>query len=220
MITHGIPPAGVKLPNGQDGLTLIEVVIALAISSLLVLMATTALSAASGYLHRQEVRGSAKDGREGTFQLLRHDLSFARKLLVANPRKLEFGTALHHQAEGAQVPGRVSFECVKRADGLVDLARTSYPVVEFNVAQKAFVPKAVDANWVSMHTEVVAIGLSACSFEYGLMDRAGSAPGTRAAEWISDWGSQPGMPTLVRVQMNLYQNDWPRAVFALSGHAS
>ena len=220
MSRGGISLAGGKRSRAQNGLTLIEVVIALAISSLLVLMATTALSTASGYLHRNEVRGSLKDEREDTFHLFRHDLSFARKILVANSRKLEFWTALHHQAGGVQVPGRVSFECVKRTDGLFDLARASYAVVEFSGAQKAFVPKAVDAKWISMHTQGIAIGLHSCSFEYGLMDRPASGPGAQSAEWVTDWGSQSGVPTLVRMQINQHQNDWPRVVFALNGHAS
>lgn len=207
-----------RRPATQTGMTLLEVILALAISSLTILMATTALSVASGYLKRQQQHDGAKQAMEDAFKLLQYELSFMRTLNAVSSKKIEFDTVLLHQKNGYQMPGRSIFECTESHDRRIELIHRSFPLVEYSSDKQKFLPNIVDATAVQAHSRVLISGLNSCAFEYGLAEAA-SLPNSKPGEWLSHWNQQPKDVRLVRFRLGTRQNTWPSGVFELNSHA-
>lgn len=196
----------------QRGFTLIEVVIAMALASVVVLMGTSALSTVSTYQNRTSIVAQRAATLDSAAAFLRYQLARQRGLLLASAQVLEFQAPVAEADSALGVPGKATFQCRAATSGQFDLLFWAVPLVQQAPSSSRFVPAKLPAPGVPDSALVLAEGLAVCAFEYGLQAKAPTGAGL----WQGEWTALSQQPSLLRIQLGYKAGAQPRMVVVLA----
>ena len=200
----------------QTGFTLLELIVALAISSLVAVMGAAAMSTALDFYHRNSQRSSAREDARAVERALRHEWATRGMQVRSDGSMLEFET-LHPIAR--QIPpdltlAHVRYACeTTKEEGLVLTHRVSaLPVRQMGGPQN---PK----NPAFEERRVLISRLQTCAFSF--LEAAAGSQGKTQPRWVTTWDKEKPAPILMRLALSGATTNMPPVVYkAITEEAS
>lgn len=196
----------------QRGFTLLELIVALALSSLVAMVGTVALSMASDFYARHQTRTPARDSVRAVERILHHEWAGRGLRVYSNGAILEFDTA--HPllwAPNTSLPlARVRYSCEPAAN-----AKGWTLVYQVQPLPPATVPGTPAARRppteLNSPRKVLASALQVCAFSFLLQGL--DAQGKPQPRWIQGWDAQQPPPRLMRLALSGLHADVPAVVY-------
>jgi prepilin-type N-terminal cleavage/methylation domain-containing protein len=201
-------PRSRPLPRG---FTLLELVIALAVSSLVALMATAGLSFGLDFSKRMHHRLDEQMQAAQAERMLRQHWSQRSGQAEVEERTLRFTTTVPLMVQGAPVSGAVVYEC--RAED--DTTASPWALVQ------SVIPVADGRSRDPVEPLVLLDNLSECRFSFLRLrppqrpvGGASTAQAPPTPEWVSKWPLGEAAPQVVRAHWSGARGTMPERVFA------
>lgn len=203
-----------SLAGTQTGFTLLELMVALAISAVVAVIGASAMSTALDFYGRNNDRARSREEVRGAERILRHEWTTRGMAVKGSATTLEFDTL--HPVMGtpgaAPVIARVEYACETAEGGgtmvLVHRVKT-LAVATTNNRQPA--PTLLD-------TSVLASGLRMCAFSY--LTRMPNREGKPIPTWLAKWEQLRQPPDLLRLGLSGVRDDMPALVYSARGEAT
>ena len=209
----------------QRGFTLLELIVALALSSLVALVGTAGLSMASDFYARHQARSPAREGVRAAERILQHEWQGRGLRVYADASLLEFDTVHPWQlpapsrsrTSAPDMPplplARVRYRCEPVADSkawalvyqvqaLPPAAPPGAPVARGPTPT----PEAEGQRWV------LAAPLQVCAFSFLLQGL--DAQGKPQPRWVASWDASQPPPRLMRLALSGLHADAPPVVYS------
>lgn len=201
-------------PRAQTGFTLLELMVALAISAVVAVIGASAMSTALDFYGRNNDRARSREEVRGAERILRHEWTTRGIAVKGSATTLEFDT-LHpvmRTPGAAPAIARVEYACETAEGGgtmvLVHRVKT-LAVATTNNRQPA--PTLLD-------TSVLASGLRMCAFSY--LTRMPNREGKPIPTWLAKWEQLRQPPDLLRLGLSGVRDDMPALVYSARGEAT
>ncbi|CAN7732919.1 prepilin-type N-terminal cleavage/methylation domain-containing protein [Acidovorax sp. LjRoot66] len=202
------------LAGTQTGFTLLELMVALAISAVVAVIGASAMSTALDFYGRNNDRARSREEVRGAERILRHEWTTRGIAVKGSATTLEFDTL--HPVMGtpgaAPAIARVEYACETAEGGgtmaLVHRVKT-LAVATTNNRQPA--PTLLD-------TSVLASGLRMCAFSY--LTRMPNREGKPIPTWLAKWEQLRQPPDLLRLGLSGVRDDMPALVYSARGEAT
>lgn len=201
-------------PGTQTGFTLLELMVALAISAVVAVIGASAMSTALDFYGRNNDRARSREEVRGAERVLRHEWTTRGIAVKGSATTLEFDTL--HPVMGtpgaAPAIARVEYAC-ETAEGsstmvLVHRVKTIATAASNNSRQQA--PTLLD-------TSVLASGLRMCAFSY--LTRMPNREGKPIPTWLAKWEQPRQPPDLLRLGLSGVRDDMPALVYKARSEA-
>ena len=199
----------------QEGLTLLELVIALALSALVALLGSAAMSNAVDFYHRGSERALMRENLRTAERMLRHEWASRGNWLAASATAVEFD-AVWPVATTLPEPesvARVRYICAKADDATGWILRHEILPRQRNTPSQGQ-PEAPTVH--PLESTVIASRLHTCQFSVLVLEP--TSQGRPKPRWISDWLPTAQPPDLLRVAMSP-RPDMPAVVFQSRGRS-
>lgn len=195
------------------GFTLLELMVALAISSLLALAGAAALSMAMDFYRRGSGSSAEREDLRAAERTLAHEWQGRGRAVVSDGQTLEFDTVhpVTRRADSALTVARVRYACRPDPADLPQRLTLTHQVAPLPPPAAPTAP-AFDAP------RVLATGLRVCAFSF-LSRPAPPLAGTQeqapppAPRWVTQWSAQQAAPDLMRLAMSGSRDEMPPVVF-------
>ncbi|MFN9471963.1 type II secretion system protein J [Acidovorax sp.] len=203
-------------PGIQAGFTLLELMVALAISAVVAVIGASAMSTALDFYGRNGDRARSREEVRGAERILRHEWTTRGIAVKGSATTLEFDTL--HPVMGtpgaAPAIARVEYAC-ETAEGsstmtLVHRVRTLPPATAANTTARPPTPTLLD-------TQVLASGLRMCAFSY--LTRLPNREGKPIPTWLAKWEQLRQPPDLLRMGLSGVRDDMPALVYKARSEA-
>lgn len=197
-----------RSPRSAAGFTLLELIVALAISSLVAMMGAAAMSTTLDYYQRNSHRSAAREDVRAIERTLRHEWATRGITVRSDGTMLEFDT-LHpvsRRASPELTLAHVQYTCEATPnEGLVLIHRIR--------ASSAKEPNAAQRNQRPLYeeTRVLATRLEACAFSF--LGSLLNPQGKLQPRWVSSWDEKTPAPELMRLALSGVRNDMPPVVY-------
>lgn len=192
----------------QAGFTLLELVVALAVSGLVTLLGASAMSMALDFYQRHGQRSSVRESIRASERILRHEWSGRGQLMASDGLSLEFVTAypvLRKPQPGLEL-ALVRYVCESAAGG-------GRALVHYAAPAPAEGRRALETpRW--SETRVLATGVQACAFSF--LTEVREPGGETRPRWLSQWKDPNHMPDLMRLALSGH-DDMPAVVYPTRG---
>lgn len=207
----------------QRGFTLLELIVALALSSLVALVGTAGLSMASDFYARHQARNPAREAVRAAERILQHEWQGRGLRVYADATVLEFDT-LHpwqlptssrSRTSAPDTPplplARVRYRCEQAADSkawaLVYQVQALPPAAPPGApVARGPTPEAEGQRWV------LAAPLQVCAFSFLLQGL--DAQGKPQPRWVASWDASQPPPRLMRLALSGLHADAPPVVYS------
>lgn len=205
----------IAAPGMEGGFTLLELMVALAISAVVALIGASAMSTALDAYGRNGERARSREEVRGAERILRHEWTTRGMAVKGSATTLEFDTL--HPVMGTTGAGpaiaRVEYAC-ETAEGastmaLVHRVRTLPPAAASATARPQ-APTLLD-------TQVLATGLRMCAFSY--LTRLPNREGKPIPTWLAKWEQPRQPPDLLRMGLSGVRDDMPALVYKARSEA-
>ncbi|TXH34456.1 MAG: prepilin-type N-terminal cleavage/methylation domain-containing protein [Burkholderiaceae bacterium] len=195
--------------SGEQGLTLLELVVALALSALIALIGSTAMSNAVDFYHRGNERALAREELRAAERILRHEWSSRGQRVAASITQIEFDTVLPVTITLPQPPSvaRVRYVCERTEDAQTWTLRHDILPLQHDAPAPS---RTGSPPLTPLESTIIASRLHACNFS--LLAQAPMSQGSTQPRWITAWSPNTSPPTLLRVAMS-FRDDMPALVF-------
>ena len=199
-----------KQRQAAQGFTLLELIVALALASLVALVGASALSGMLDFRQRSMTRSETRADLQAAERILRHEWAGRGLAVSSDGQSLEFDTLHPIGADGiASLPlARVRLACETLASDQLELLHytSALPEPTPNNAPAKTVP------W--RNPQVLATGLQTCSFSFLTLER--QADGRQTPRWITRWDAKAPPPQLMRLALSHLGADMPPVVYRAS----
>ncbi|TXI91654.1 MAG: prepilin-type N-terminal cleavage/methylation domain-containing protein [Aquabacterium sp.] len=178
----------------QAGFSLLELVVALAISALVALMGASAMSMALDFYQRNAQRSTARESIRAAERILRHEWAGRGLLIRSDGLALEFIT-LHpvlRKPQADLVLARVRYACEPSGKGKLELSHSvaSLPGDSPGAPQPP--------RW--LETRILASDLQECAFSF--LTEVRDPGGAMQPRWQAEWDDQRPAPHLMRLALS------------------
>ena len=195
--------------RAQTGFTLLELIVALAISSLVAVMGAAAMSTALDFYQRNAHRSAAREDARAVERTLRHEWATRGIEVRSDGAVLEFDT-LHPVTKQSSLDltmAHVRYACeATTEEGLALTHRISVlPPAPASTQQSA------KNNPVYVETRVLISRLQTCAFSF--LGTAPDSQGKPQSRWLTTWDKQTPAPNLMRLAMSGVAVDLPPVVY-------
>ena len=227
--------------NCARGFTLLELIVALALSALVSLIGAMALGAGADFYSRHQQRLAQHADVKAAQRMLRVEWQARAKWVQVHSDSLEFDTTVPTSNPPQLGLGRVRYRCILGADGRFGLTREAgagvgnpiggasvgpvqaasastgsavaagLAAAALGTGGSAAAAQATSAAGPLSEPEMLLGGLSICAFSALQMDE--NAKGKAPVRWVSDWLATNQPPRLVRVKWVGDGGDLPHTVF-------
>lgn len=205
-------------PAQQQGFTLLELIVALALSALVAMVGTVALSMSSDFYARNHARTQARESVRAVERILRHEWAGRGLRVDSDGTMLEFDTVHPLQLPlGATVPlARVRYRCEPPPHTAV-AGRGGWSLVYQVWPLPPAAPVGSPLAWApTRKTEgstptVLASQLQVCAFSFLLQGL--NAQGKSDPRWVKRWDPTQPPPALVRLALSGLHSDIPPVVY-------
>lgn len=188
------------------GFTLIELIIALAISALIAVIGSAALSAAMDFYQRSQQRGTLREDTRAAQRILRHEWAGRGPQIRSDGSMLEFVTAFPvlSQNTPAQTIGRVRWTCTDTGKQGTTLVRQVWAMPLGQLPGKGDSAKALEES-------TLATQLQSCSFSF--LGKRVDKMGNPETYWVTSWDDKTPAPHLMRFFLSGLRDDMPAVVY-------
>lgn len=192
----------------QTGFTLLELIVALAISSLVAVIGAAAMSSALDFYHRNAYRSAAREDVRAVERAIRYEWATRSKAVRSDGSMLEFETLfpVTGRASSASTLAHVRYACeTSPNEGIVLTHRvSSLPTGVPRIGQRTQ-PSALE------ETRVLATRLQICAFSF--LGEKPTAQGKPQPVWLSTWDEKTAAPALMRLSLSGLRDDMPPVVY-------
>lgn len=202
-------------PRAQAGFTLLELMVALAISAVVAVIGASAMSTALDFYGRNSDRARSRDEVRGAERILRHEWATRGMLVKGSATTLAFDTLHPVMGKPGAAPAiaRVEYACETPADSstmvLVHRVRALTAATTTNNTSQQ--PPAL------LDTSVLASGLRMCAFSY--LTRLPNREGKSIPTWLAKWEQLRQPPDLLRMGLSGIRDDMPAVVYRARSEA-
>lgn len=195
-------------PQREAGFTLLELIVALAISSLVAAIGAAAMSTTLGFYQRNTQRSAAREDVRAVERTLRHEWTTRGTSVHSDGLSLEFDTLQPVTIHASQYPAvaHVRYVCENTSDnGLVLSHHVS------SLATTSSRPQPSPSSSVQEINRILANHLQACAFSF-----LGTAPGPQGKpqpQWLATWDTKTPPPDLMRLTLSSLRDDMPAVVY-------
>jgi len=192
----------------QTGFTLLEMIVAMALSALVALIGATALGAGADFYARSGLRLHSHADIRAAERAMRTEWETRGSSVSLTADVIEFDTST--PVMRLPNPGVVSirYQCQPDGEGRFKLVSENRPVV----ADPGRSARAGSANGQDPGAvQTLVAGLTECSFS-ALQNRVDEA-GRASTAWVDTWSSRDRSPQLLRVKLAGQFGDIPSMVF-------
>ena len=184
----------------NGGFTLIEVLVAITLASLVAVIGAAVLRAALDFHSRANRHLKASEDLRAADRLLAHEWSQRREPdLVATANRLEFQTDRLYGV-GAEGAARVRYLCAGNDAGQM-------------VFERRLLARAA-AGWRVLRIDVLVPQLLECDFAYL---QTSESRGAKIAQWRAEAGTGQPVPRLVRLRLVTQRGDIAPLVYGIQG---
>jgi len=181
----------------QGGFTLLELVVALALSALVSLIGAMALSAGTDFYARNASRLHAHDAMRAIERTLRMEWEFRAANFGLTRDGIEFDTTTPASVSPSPGVAHVRYKCHKDGDGRYELTGQTTPV-----------PAGTDRD---VQSNLLIAGLAACELS-ALQSRLDDS-GKLSSAWVDSWSPKDSPPRLIRFKLIGELGEMPAFVF-------
>ena len=184
----------------NGGFTLIEVLVAITLASLVAVIGAAVLRAALDFHSRANRHLKASEDLRAADRLLAHEWSQRREPdLVATANRLEFQTDRLYGV-GAEGAARVRYLCAGNDAGQM-------------VFERRLLARAA-AGWRVLRIDVLVPQLLECDFAYL---QTSESRGAKIAQWRAEAGTGQPVPRLVRLRLVTQRGEIAPLVYGIQG---
>lgn len=198
-------------PLRQSGMTLLELVVAMAVASLIALLGASALSSAVSAHGRGSRQTQAREDMRSVERMVRHEWSARGQQVSSNGEWIEFDTLYPVAMTAAENPlvARVRYTCEpSRADGDGYDLRHEISMVPASTPQRP----SSQQQPQRLESTVIAHQLHACGFS--LLSEELDPQGRPVTRWVRSWKPTNTPPSLMAMALS-GQGDLPKFVFSV-----
>ena len=192
----------------QEGFTLLELIVALAISSLVAVIGAAARSTALNFYQRNTHRSSAREDVRAAERTMRHEWATRGISIRSDGSMLEFDTLypVARNASPNMTLAHVRYACESTAgEGLVLTHRvSSLPTSLARPLQGAQHPAYEE-------TRILASRLQSCAFSF--LGKIPDPHGKLQPRWFTTWDANTPAPDLMRFTLSGLRSDMPPVVY-------
>lgn len=185
-------------PERARGMTLLELIVAMAVASLVALLGASALSSAVSTHGRGSRQTQLREDLRAVERMVRHEWSSRGQWVESNGKWLEFDTLQPVAMTVADSPlvARVRYTCEPSGEdgGGVFTLRHEISTIPARPAQPGGVPAR------RIESAVIAQQLHACSF--ALLREEMNPQGRRVSRWTPSWTPANEPPPLMRMALS------------------
>ncbi len=202
--------------HAQAGFTLLELMVALAISAVIAVIGASAMSTSLDFYGRNGERARSREEVRGAERILRHEWATRGMLVKGSATTLEFDTLHPVMGSPGAAPAiaRVEYACETPEGGstmvLVHRIRALATAAPGNNNSRQQPPALLD-------TSVLASGLRMCAFSY--LTRLPNREGKPIPTWLAKWEQLRQPPDLLRMGLSGIRDDMPAVVYRARGEA-
>lgn len=198
----------------QTGFTLLELMVALAISAVVAVIGASAMSTALDFYGRNNDRARSREEVRGAERILRHEWTTRGISVKGSATTLEFDTL--HPVMGtpgaAPAIARVEYACeTAEGGGTMVLVHRVKTLAAATTNNRQPAPTLLD-------TSVLASGLRMCAFSY--LTRMPNREGKPIPTWSAKWEQLRQPPDLLRLGLSGVRDDMPALVYRARGEAT
>lgn len=192
----------------QSGFTLIELIVAMIISSFVALVGAAAMSTSLDFYQRNASRSASRENVRAVERTLRHEWATRGISVRSDGSILEFDS-LHPVAKQAATDSavaRVRYACeVTSGAGLV-LTHRITPLPPNSARQPEQSRQAL-----SEQTQILASHLRICAFSF--LGQVPDSAGVLKPRWFTNWDGKTPAPDLMRLALSGVHSDMPPVVY-------
>lgn len=194
--------------QSQAGFTLLELIVALAVSALLAVGGAAALSTVIDFYHRSSQRSEARESARATERILRHEWAGRGQMVRSDGLMLEFDT-VHPVTETASKTlsmAHVRYACEINSVEEYELRHS------VQILRIGFSTSPGDSAFIGpAETQVLATKLKSCAFSFLRYVR--ESDGRMTPEWVSKWAPETQAPLQMRLALSGVRADLPPVVY-------
>jgi prepilin-type N-terminal cleavage/methylation domain-containing protein len=201
--------------QSQAGFTLLEMVVALALSSLVSLIGAMALSGGADFYGRSELRLHNHADLRAAERTLRVEWESRTGDVQLTTDTVEFDTATPVSGATSHGLARVRYSCMPNAGLGFMLVHKTIPLNDDDKGEvagaKALKSTNSELDIVSPKSAELLKGLSVCKLS-ALSSRP-SQSGKNIPVWLDSWNIKDPPPELLRLKLVTASGEWPNIVF-------
>ena len=192
----------------QRGFTLLEMIVAMALSALVSLIGAMALGAGADFYARSGLRQHSHADIRAAERTMRIEWETRGSSIALAPDAIEFDTTTPVTMLTTPGVATIRYQCLSDGDGRFKLVSETKPLAP-DPGRSA---PAGSANGPGTPVaQVLITGLTACGFA-ALQNRVDQA-GRVSTAWVDSWSSKDRSPQLMRVKLTGQFGDMPSMVF-------
>ena len=190
----------------ETGFTLLELMVAMALSVVIATISAMALSTGADFYARNNLRQALRGEFKVLESTLRPEWQLRVKSLKLTDRSIEFVTTQPRGNDLRSNVVRVNYECNLNEKLNYSLVHTS---LEFSIPTEADGPTPTLIPQEQRQAQTTLLNnLKACRFS-ALVSHDSKA----RSQWVSQWGEDEPPPKLIRLQVGDFRSDLPNYVF-------
>jgi len=191
-----------KIDPSQLGFTLLELMIAMTISSLIAVIGAASLSTVSDFYAKGTATHNSREDTKSVERIIRHEWSGRGTSIDLTSDRIVFNTTSPLLAPSTNTPASVEYRCVKDASGSIQLIQRSGKI-----------PSNFDFGEGLNRADqiILASKLRLCSFS--IMGTSIDEKGRRVYLWMNSWSKDRPPPKLLRLEIQGIFGDIPPIVF-------
>lgn len=191
----------------QSGFTLLELIVALAVSALLAVAGAGALSSMIDFYQRNLHRGLGREDVRAAERTIRHEWAGRGLTVQSDGAVLEFDTAHPVTLSLPEIlaVAHVRYSCENQPEAGLVLRHQ----IRFLPTQ----PVKQPPNGVGALQEdrILATGLRSCAFSF--LAQQTTSDGRLVPNWVGQWKSSAEAPLLMRMVLSTVRTDMPAVVY-------
>lgn len=194
----------------QTGFTLLEMIVAMALSALVALIGATALGAGADFYARSGLRLHSHADIRATERTMRIEWETRGSSITMASDVIEFDTTTPVTMLATPSVATIRYQCQSDGDGRFKLVSETKPLM----ADPGRSDPADSANGPGPGTrmpQILVTGLTECGFS-ALQNRVDQA-GRVSTAWVDSWSSKDRSPQLMRLKLTGRFGDMPSMVF-------
>lgn len=193
--------------SSQAGFTLLELMVAMALSVVIATICAMALGSGSDFYARSGLRQSKRVELRALEKMLKSEWQMRVGEFSLSQESVEFVTTLPRDTSGTSNVLKVKYECVPTENAEFSIVYTGRLLPK----SKTDVPTSGTSEDTSKFEMKLVNRLKYCQF--AAMSRNGSPQEKVNSVWVNRWSSEQSLPKLIRLKIGDMQGELPSYVF-------
>ena len=195
--------------SGEAGFTLLELMVAMALSVVIAMISAMALGSGADFYARNALRQTKSNEFKILENTLRPEWQLRVNAFKLTDRSIEFVTTQPRESDVVGNVMRVNYECSLNKPLSYSLLHTS---IELPPPSKTDGTVPVKSPQEEYRIQTVLLdNLKTCSF--AALKNSDVGKDKASMQWVSQWGVDDPVPKLIRLQVSDFRGEFPNYVF-------